>query len=75
MTRAIIFGSLLALTGAAYAAGASGYGNPQPQRQALSVRTGTYHGGGSGSSSRRRGGFFFSGSGGRSSGGGFSFGK
>lgn len=75
MTRALLLGSLLFLTGGAYAAGATGLGHAQPQRQALSVRTGTYHGGGSGSSSRRRGGFFFSGSSGRSSGGGFSFGK
>lgn len=75
MTRAIIFGSLLAVTGFAYGSGATGVGMSQPQREALSVRSGSYFGGSSGSRSRSRGGFFFSGSGGRSSGGGFSFGK
>jgi hypothetical protein len=75
MTRAIIFGSLLTLTGVAYGSGATGVGMSQPQRQALSVRSGSYFGGTSGSGRRSRGGFFYSGSGGRRSGGGFSFGK
>ena len=74
MTRAIIFGSLLTLTGVAYGSGATGVGMSQPQRQALSVRSGSFFGGSSGSRSRR-GGFFYSGSGGRSSGGGFSGGS
>jgi hypothetical protein len=73
MTRAFIFGSLLTLTGVAYGVGATGVGMSQPQREALSVRTGSFFGGSSGS--RSRGGFFYSGSGGRSSSGGFSFGK
>ena len=76
MTRAIIFGSMLTLTGVAYGTGATGVGMSQPQRQALSVRSGSFFGGGSsGSRSRSRGGFFYSGSGGRRSSGGFSFGK
>lgn len=73
MMRLWMIGALIALTGMAFGAGAKGLGMPQPQRQTISVRSGSYFQ--SGKRSRSRSGIFFSGSSSRRSSGGFSFGK